>query len=170
MKTPAPGDDPGRAETSNQQPKSTASTAENLPWNVIRLRTYCERCRSWVTRPTAAACAEAMAKIARITRQREAEAARAEWHRQDRERLRKARGVPRRRPSDPLPKRQPHQAEQARIDRLRVGLNDPEMHPGLMALTRLPIEALERVAAGKSTLASTQWQRLAVLLGRGARP
>ena len=94
---------------------------------------------------------------------------REEWRRQDRERLRKA-GRPAaaaKRPATPLPPRQPHNATRRRLELLRAALSCPEMHPGLVALTRLSIEALERVAAGKTTLARTQWRRLAVLLGKG---
>lgn len=89
----------------------------------------------------------------------------AEWRRQDRERLRKARGVPIRRPSVamPSPRVSKRQAE------LRKALADKKLHQPLTEASGLPVAALERVAAGRSTLASTQWQRLRTLL-EGALP
>lgn len=84
---------------------------------------------------------------------------------EDRHRLRKTRGVPIRRPGGPVPRRLPHQAAQERIARLRTALCDPEAREAIMAITRLPEAALDRVALGRSTLAPSTWRRLAPYLG-----
>lgn len=89
-----------------------------------------------------------------------------QWRRADRERLRKARGVPIRRPSAPLPVRQPHKVDRERLALLRAALSYPEMHERLTEAARLPVQALERVAAGRSTLAPTTWRRLLLELDR----
>lgn len=96
---------------------------------------------------------------------------REEWRRQDRQRIRKARrpAEAAKRPDTPLPPRQPHKAASRRLELLQAALSCPEMHPGLVGLTRLSIEALERVAAGKTTLSRTQWRRLGMLLGSGVQ-
>jgi hypothetical protein len=48
-----------------------------------------------------------------------------QWRRADRERLRKARGVPIRKRSAPLPPHQPHVVTLARLERLSAALADP---------------------------------------------
>ena len=66
----------------------------------------------------------------------------------------------------PLPAPAPSAWQRERLELLQAALPYPEMQERLTGLTRLPLAALERVAAGRSTLAPTAWRRLLVELGR----
>lgn len=133
---------------------------------------HCPFCGFWLLRGTVMEALHSnncpkMEQHRREEARREAIRLEAEaWRRADRERLRKSRGVPIRRSSAPLPERQPHRATRARLSDLQDALRWPELHGRLSAATGLPLEALERVAAGRSTMAAAAWRRLLAELGR----
>lgn len=117
-----------------------------------RLVPRCDHC-GWLVPPSSATeslhrerCIEPRERAARLTEARS----------------RKSRGVPIPKPDAP----RPHKAARERLTRLRCALDDQMMHPALMALTGLPVEALERVAAGRSTMSSSAWRRIMAELGR----
>lgn len=101
---------------------------------------------------------------------RERAARLAAYHERYREPARTSRkvGIGPRRPNGPapLPPPQVSARHRTRLELLRAALAYPEMHQRLADTTRLPLSALERVAAGRSTLAPTAWRRIMAELGR----
>lgn len=169
MKAPAPAVTGCGRETPSGHAESTALRAERPASNVVafpRRVPRCEHC-GWFVPPGSATeelhhaqCVEPRQR--REQNRRELAALAAEWRRQDRERLRKVRGVPVRKPAAPLPA--PRVSRRQAV--LRQALADAALHQALMALTRLPLAALERVAAGRSTLPKCAWKRLLAELDR----
>ncbi len=175
-KTPAPvASGTGAGRRSDELLLYNTGPAENPASNLVAFPRRVPRCEpcGWLVSPGSATeivhherCTVRREKAE--ARERRVAALRERWRREERERLRKARGAPIRRPRAPLTERRPNAAEQARIARLRMALCDPETRRAFMAATRLPDAALDRVVLGRSTLAPTLWRRLAVLLGARA--
>jgi hypothetical protein len=170
----APGTGAGRR--SGEPLLCNTEPAENPASNVVpfpRGAPQCEHCGRQV--PPASATELRHYYLCTLPRQkaeareRRIAALRERCRQEERERLRKASRTrapaERRKPLAPLPPRQPSAWHRERLKLLRAALAYEEMHPALVALTRLPVGALERAAAGRSTLGGGTWRRLAALLG-----
>ena len=123
----------------------------------------CEHC-GWLV-PRGSATESIHHEICILPRQRAARlaACREQWRQKAR-----ARPAPRpataRPPRRPLPPREPHKSHGAKLLALRIGLDWPEYRERLTEATRLPLDALERVADGRSTMAPTLWRRVLAVL------
>jgi hypothetical protein len=100
-------------------------------------------------------------------RARRLERARSEWH-ATATKTPRYRGIGPRRPDGPapLPARVPSAWHREQLELLQAALCYPEMRERLTALTRLPLDALERVATGRSTMGATPWRRVMAELDR----
>jgi hypothetical protein len=133
-----------------------------IPWP--RRVPQCENCL-WLV-PPGSATEIAHHKCCTVPREKaEArERRREQWRQEDYERKASRARAPAERLA-PVSPRQPSAWHRQRLVRLRFVLPDQVMAEALTDATGLPTEALERVAAGKSTLAATQWRRVLTVLG-----